>query len=337
MTVQTTSSQQQSPKSGRSQKIVRVKQKDGTIKVYSYDRDKPAVKPPAVTDVGTIRYYIRQWQASPEWRRYKPATQRNYETYLRKLTDISALPLKSITKAHVYQLRDVIAEASGNGAATVFKRVMSAFLAWCEERSYVDYNVARSVKSLPGGELPTWDKDQADRAQQSWPRSLARTVILARFTGLRRSDLIAMRWSQIVDDTIHVTLIKRKTGDDAQTVAIPVHPTLSEHLATWRSGSEYVLTNDAGDPWRCDLLTDAICYRCKADKFRDKSGRLLSLHGLRKLAITSLAEAGCSTQEIMAITGHSTLAMIEKYTRQANKSMLAKSGMQRLSGVTKTV
>ena len=46
-------------------------------------------------------------------------------------------------------------------------------------------------------------------------------------------------------------------------------------------------------------------------------------HGLRKTAARRLAEAGCSASEIAAITGHKTLAEVERYTRATDQARLA--------------
>jgi integrase len=54
-------------------------------------------------------------------------------------------------------------------------------------------------------------------------------------------------------------------------------------------------------------------------------------HGLRKAAARRLAEAGCSASEIMAITGHKTLAEVERYTRAAEHERLARQAIQRQS------
>jgi enterobacteria phage integrase len=54
-------------------------------------------------------------------------------------------------------------------------------------------------------------------------------------------------------------------------------------------------------------------------------------HGLRKAAARRLAEAGCSASEIAAITGHKTLAEVERYTRAADQERLARQAMQRQS------
>ena len=52
-------------------------------------------------------------------------------------------------------------------------------------------------------------------------------------------------------------------------------------------------------------------------------------HGLRKAAARRLAEAGWSASEIMAITGHKTLAEVERYTRAAKQEQLARRAIKR--------
>ena len=53
-------------------------------------------------------------------------------------------------------------------------------------------------------------------------------------------------------------------------------------------------------------------------------------HGLRKAAARRLAEAGCSANEIAAITGHATLAEVSRYTKAAEQKRLAKAAIWRL-------
>ena len=54
------------------------------------------------------------------------------------------------------------------------------------------------------------------------------------------------------------------------------------------------------------------------------------LHGLRKCAARKLAEAGCSEQEIMSVTGHRTSAMVAHYTKGANKKRQANAAITKL-------
>lgn len=52
-------------------------------------------------------------------------------------------------------------------------------------------------------------------------------------------------------------------------------------------------------------------------------GRLVP-HGWRYTAARELAEAGCSDAEIQSVTGHKTLAMVQKYRSQANQKRASK-------------
>ena len=51
------------------------------------------------------------------------------------------------------------------------------------------------------------------------------------------------------------------------------------------------------------------------------------LHGLRKTAARKLADAGCTEEEIKAITGHVTTQMVSKYTKTAEKKKRASAAI----------
>ena len=55
-----------------------------------------------------------------------------------------------------------------------------------------------------------------------------------------------------------------------------------------------------------------------------------SAHGVRKATATELAEAGATPHEIGAITGHTSLKEIERYTKAARRRGLATQGMAKL-------
>lgn len=55
----------------------------------------------------------------------------------------------------------------------------------------------------------------------------------------------------------------------------------------------------------------------------------LVIHGWRYTAARQLAEAGCSDAEIQAVTGHRTLAMVQKYRAQANQKRASKAAQSR--------
>ncbi len=56
------------------------------------------------------------------------------------------------------------------------------------------------------------------------------------------------------------------------------------------------------------------------------------LHGLKKGGMRRLAEAGNTTHELMAISGHRTLSEVQRYTEDADQKRLADTGMAKKRG-----
>jgi integrase len=54
------------------------------------------------------------------------------------------------------------------------------------------------------------------------------------------------------------------------------------------------------------------------------------LHGLRKAFCRRLAEAGCSVNQIAAISGHKSLSEVERYTRAADQVALADEAIAKM-------
>lgn len=86
--------------------------------------------------------------------------------------------------------------------------------------------------------------------------------------------------------------------------------------------------NDWGIPF---ASPDAL-----SNKFRDWCDTAglpqCSMHGLRKSACRRLAEAGCTAPQIMAISGHTSLAVAQGYIRSADQKRLARQATAQLVG-----
>ena len=55
--------------------------------------------------------------------------------------------------------------------------------------------------------------------------------------------------------------------------------------------------------------------------------RSYSAHGLREAALVALAHSGCTGPELMAVSGHSSLAQVQIYIEEADQQRMAKSAM----------
>jgi integrase len=88
-----------------------------------------------------------------------------------------------------------------------------------------------------------------------------------------------------------------------------------------------------GKPFSSHAFTPWFNEACKAAGLPP----CCTFHGLRKAAARRLAEAGCTVHEIAAITGHSSLREVERYTKAADQARLARAAMARAAMARKGV
>lgn len=300
-------------------RTVRHTLKDGSVKVYQYDRHQRRATARAADSTAEL---IAAYQRSPEWHALAPESQRHYVLYLRHLMRFGAQPVREWARREILTLRDLIAAQSGPGAANAFVRTASALFRWAVDREWMEHSPVVRIKALPGGHLRAWTREEADRAETALPDHLSRVVALGRYTGLRRSDLCALGWSAY--DGRSIRLVQQKTR---QPLVVPVHPALKTHLDGWPRLASTILTNSLDRPWTPAAMT--VAMRTGLERIRVVGP--LNVHGLRKLAAASLAEAGCSAHEIAAVTGHRSLSMVQLYTRSADQERLASAAIVRLS------
>jgi integrase len=183
----------------------------------------------------------------------------------------------------------------------------------------------KRVKAKTAG-YKTWTEADIERFEAKHvigtKARLAFALLL--YTGQRRGDVVRMGPRHIHHGILTVDQGKTEGGEEAH-VEIPVHPRLREAIDAVPSGSSDFLVTKFGNPytpngfshWFRDLCNEAGCPD-------------VSAHGLRKAAARRLAEIGCSAHEIAAITGHATLAEVQRYTKAADRKRLARSAMAKL-------
>lgn len=294
---------------------------DGTVKTYHYPphvaRRRSRITPDSMDAL------IIAFQRSPEFAGLAPATKAQYGNYLKVWGRMGHVLARDVTRRTVLTLRDAVAKRRGNGAGTAFARITGAIFAWAVDRGWRDHSPAARIKALPGKTLPAWTAEQADEAERRLPPYLSRVVTLARYTGQRRGDLCGLTWAAY--DGTRIRLRQGKTGAD---MVIPCHPELRRALDIWKAERGDVVTilrNGWGRPWKRPEHLSAAMKR-----HMEGIAPGLNVHGLRKLAAASLAEAGATSAQIAAITGHRTLAMVEFYTRSADQERLAGAAIARL-------
>ena len=86
----------------------------------------------------------------------------------------------------------------------------------------------------------------------------------------------------------------------------------------------HIITDARGKPLR--RLTKIIAVAVRAAGLP----RRCVAHGLRKAALRRSAEAGSTTKQIAAVSGHRSLSEIERYTARADQAGLAQAAIAKL-------
>jgi integrase len=176
------------------------------------------------------------------------------------------------------------------------------------------------LRSIKGDGFHCWSDDEiaefeAHHPIGSRPR-LAMALLL--YTAQRRGDVVRMGRQHIKDGVLMVK--QQKTGI---TLTIPVHPELRAVLDATPSENLTFLTTKTGKPYGGNHFSESFREWCDAAGLP----KHCTAHGLRKAACRRLAEAGCSANEIAAISGHASLDEVARYTKAADQARLARNAL----------
>jgi integrase len=169
---------------------------------------------------------------------------------------------------------------------------------------------------------PRWrilEPREVPAVRQAFTDVRARRVFLTFIlTGLRRSELVALRWRNVnmVEGTLRVVESKSEEGE--RLLALP--RTLVDELAAHYAGSNYRSDDDFvfAHPARGSKL-DAGWFRGQfqaalaAAEIHDR----VRLHDLRHAALTNLAATGASPIAVMATAGHRSMQTTKQYLHLA--------------------
>lgn len=291
-------------------KTVKRTMADGTVKTYTYDRRKARV--------GTVEALIVAYRTSPEYAALAKSTKHNRARCLDQIGEVYGASLVAdIRRRHIKGMRDKLAHTPGwaNEIVKTWKVIMELAV----EDEIVVSNVARGVKRLAIGSYRRWTQEEVTQALSAAPENLRRAIILGLYTGQRGGDVIRMTWADY--DGAGIAVVQEKTGAK---LWIPAHRNLRAELDAWKkdASSLTILVDGRGHPWGLRGSFSRAIARV--------APKGAVFHGLRKAAAALLAEAGCSTNEIAAITGHKTLGMLSHYTAEADQKVRASAAIVKL-------
>jgi integrase len=290
--------------------------------MQSYEQAMAAVPPPigaARTRPGSLSAVLVAYYGSQSFRGLASGSQALWRQILERWrAQDGHKPIALLPKEFIVRTLDSMKPH----AARNWLKAIRHLMAYCFDHGLIRHDPTAGIKlKLPRSEgHHTWSEAEVLQFETFHPvGSKARLALaLGLYTGQRRGDVVRMGRQHIKDGVLSVT--QEKTG---VRLAIPVHPMLLHILDATLSGQLTFLTTKSGKSYGADSFSDHFRAWCNAAGLPQHC----TFHGLRKVALTRLADAGCSAHEIAAISGHKSLKEVERYTRNADQARLASQAL----------
>lgn len=268
-----------------------------------------------------IRYY-----SSAEFGELAKGTKANYRRHCEAIREKNKnKDVRCFKRKHAINARDSLQDTWSKANERV--AVLSILCNFAVDLEWIDRNPVVKISKLKGGEYQAWPNEKLDAYEGYCDRynlGVARTIYeMSLGTGQRIGDCVKMLWDDF--DGEYMRVVQEKTGEK---IWVYCPRRLRNYLAALPRKGKYILAKNLTQPIGKRGVQKAVEEVREAIGIMRGENRLVP-HGWRYTAARLLAEAGCTDAEIQAVTGHKTLAMVQKYRAQASQKDNSKNAQQR--------
>ena len=231
---------------------------------------------------------------------------------------LGEIKVVDLTKGHLEQFckdrKSVVKDGTIKSELMLVKRIFRI----ASDR----WNYGIPFDAFHGIELPLPHKPRTRRASQEElsilisyankqrNKYISTIIQFAVETGMRRSEILKLKWNDVNLVTGIASLYDTKNGDDRH---IPLTKTAIQLLSNLTQSNEFVFPISAN------------CLRLAWERCRNKSNiKGLRFHDLRHEAVSRFFEMGLSVPEVALISGHKDVRQLFRYTHLKPENMIAK-------------
>jgi integrase len=300
-------------------------------------------------EVWKLGPYLEYWLENFVKRNRRPATYALYETNIRLYLNpgLGNYKLTALTVANVQQFfNQRLQNGDSVRKVQVMRTVLSAALTRAVREELIQRNVARLVE-LPewhAGTIRPWTAEEAGEfLAVSEPDPLHAAFVLLILYGLRRGEVLGLRWQDIefeagmihaeqqvqrVGGELHIGPVKTRAGKRnlpllklARQALGAQSTTQARYRAEMGSAwpdTDLVFTTRTGRPIEPRNLVRSFRRICDANNVR-----LIKVHHIRHTVASLLKALHVSARDAQVILGHSRLAVtLEIYTHTDEEAQL---------------
>jgi integrase len=260
------------------------------------------------------------------------STERSYKLAISQLTKdfgkqlLCDLSGEDLAAYQTRRKRDGVSNRTVNLELDVLRSILRRYRMWEPITGDVDF---LKESASPGRALtPEEEAAVLDSASKSRCRSLYPVIMLAINTGMRASEIRGLTWGQVDFFAKSLTVGKSKTAAGTGRI-IPLNPRAVAVLTHWRSlfrGAEpehhvfphekYGLAGNDRKQCAYEIIPTEPMHRWKVawESARKTANVACRFHDLRHTFISRLAESQASDSTVMALAGHVSRAMMERYS-----------------------
>ena len=205
--------------------------------------------------------------------------------------------------------------------ANDYLEAVRCFFNWLIKNGRVQANPLASVEKVRTEGRETRQRrafsgEEMRRLLTAVPADRKTVYLMAVHTGLRRSELAALKWGDVfVDAVMPFVQVRASTTKNSKPAAMRLHPELVKALQEIKGDSQSDKAVFERFPrierFRRDLKKAGIPYRDATEHFAD-------FHSLRKTFGTNLANAGVPSRVAMALMRHSDRRLTDKIYTDEN-------------------
>jgi integrase len=182
-----------------------------------------------------------------------------------------------------------------------------------------------------GGRIVYLDSEQIPRllkaAREDSNPYVYPFIVIGLNTGMRLMEILSIRLKDIHLNRSRIYIPSGKTGSREQPITSNLRDLLAERVNSLGSEQEWLFPSDKSKTGHVVAIEKA--FRRAVERAGLDSTEIVR-HTLRHTAVSQLVQAGIDLPTVMRISGHKTLAMVERYSHQNGNHIQA--AMDKLEG-----